>query len=482
MLARNKVDSIVFSILFTLLSSPLFAQLQFDAHLLPQTEIGSLRILDLEVLDVNGNEKDDFAATYYGVENKVILFENNGNNEVLAHLISDSIDRAHQIRAFYYDQNSLVDFMVLSGFYDKSIDVLINNGQNRFSQLSYISSGYTGLDLSLGDLDGDGDQDIIGSAWGDLYWYKNNGTNPATQHRLPYPTIESTHNIYLADLNNDSTLDILSFTTTMFGNSIVWSPNDGSGNFSNLPILPNSPISPNSMVVNDLDSDTDQDIIMPTYRLLTWLRNDGNENFLLDTLLYKDGYQFYSVVAGDYSGNGLADIIAPGYYIPSSSQFLFILEQTQPDSFLVNSFPMPTGQISRVKSIQFDNDSDTDLLLYDETSVYWLENLGVITGISDWPLTFAPESFKLENAYPNPFNPTTNISYRLKHSMHISLKVYDIQGKLVRVLYDGRQSSGEYIKKWDGTDYQGNPAGSGVYIVSLQSGVHEDARKVFLVR
>ena len=67
----------------------------------------------------------------------------------------------------------------------------------------------------------------------------------------------------------------------------------------------------------------------------------------------------------------------------------------------------------------------------------------VITGIPEAP-PIAVEEYKLLNNYPNPFNPSTIIPYRLKEPGYVKLYVYDIQGELVKVLVNGYQSAGYY--------------------------------------
>ena len=69
----------------------------------------------------------------------------------------------------------------------------------------------------------------------------------------------------------------------------------------------------------------------------------------------------------------------------------------------------------------------------------------------------------LFNAYPNPFNPTTTIKYTIKDRAHVSLKVYNAAGQLVRTLIDEVQAP-EEVKpvEWDGANNAGPTVSSGV--------------------
>jgi len=94
----------------------------------------------------------------------------------------------------------------------------------------------------------------------------------------------------------------------------------------------------------------------------------------------------------------------------------------------------------------------------------------------------APRTFSLSSAYPNPFNPSTTISFSLPAPGYTSLAVYDITGRKVRALVFGPMSAGEHTVTWDGKDDAGKPAASGVYISRLAAGERLAAGKMVLVR
>ena len=108
-------------------------------------------------------------------------------------------------------------------------------------------------------------------------------------------------------------------------------------------------------------------------------------------------------------------------------------------------------------------------------------SLAVETGVKD----FAPQSvhhFALMGNYPNPFNPTTTISYVLGESQRTSLEIYDILGRKVRTLVEAVQGSGEYKIQWDGSDHSGQAVPSGLYFYKLNSGDQVKIGKMTLVR
>jgi hypothetical protein len=90
--------------------------------------------------------------------------------------------------------------------------------------------------------------------------------------------------------------------------------------------------------------------------------------------------------------------------------------------------------------------------------------------------------FALESIYPNPSNPTTTISYSVPEAGPVTLRIYDVNGRLVRVLVSDSKPAGEHAATWNGRDEQGRPAASGVYFVQLESGPQSVTRKIVLLR
>ncbi len=93
-----------------------------------------------------------------------------------------------------------------------------------------------------------------------------------------------------------------------------------------------------------------------------------------------------------------------------------------------------------------------------------------------------PEDFELRQNYPNPFNPSTTIAYRLARNSDVSLKIYDLSGRLVRTLVQGRQQAGYRQIQWDGRDEHGQNVSSGSYIYKLRAGNISISRRMLLLK
>jgi PKD repeat protein len=93
-----------------------------------------------------------------------------------------------------------------------------------------------------------------------------------------------------------------------------------------------------------------------------------------------------------------------------------------------------------------------------------------------------PDDYKLLQNYPNPFNPVTVIEYTLPSRAHVRLEIFDITGRMVRVLEDGSRAEGMHHVIWDGRDANDQPLASGVYFYRLTAPEYRLTRKMVLLR
>ena len=93
-----------------------------------------------------------------------------------------------------------------------------------------------------------------------------------------------------------------------------------------------------------------------------------------------------------------------------------------------------------------------------------------------------PYKFQLDTAYPNPFNPTTVISYKVPVGMQFTIGIFDITGKLVKTLISGKQSVGQGIVRWDGHNDDQVILPSGVYFYQMLSADYTVTRKIIFLK
>jgi len=92
-------------------------------------------------------------------------------------------------------------------------------------------------------------------------------------------------------------------------------------------------------------------------------------------------------------------------------------------------------------------------------------------------------TFKLHQNVPNPFNPVTEISFRIPDGgADVSLRIYDVSGRMIRTLADGPEPAGTRTFRWDGTDDAGNPVASGTYFYQVATPSYSETKKMLLLK
>jgi flagellar hook assembly protein FlgD len=90
--------------------------------------------------------------------------------------------------------------------------------------------------------------------------------------------------------------------------------------------------------------------------------------------------------------------------------------------------------------------------------------------------------FSLGDAYPNPFNPETEISFSLPERSQVSLVIYNILGEKVKILVDQSMEAEVHTVRWNGKDEAGNSVASGIYFYQLTAGDLSLAKKMVLTK
>ncbi len=97
-----------------------------------------------------------------------------------------------------------------------------------------------------------------------------------------------------------------------------------------------------------------------------------------------------------------------------------------------------------------------------------------------------PETFQLVKVFPNPFNPVTNISFTLPNSetleQFVSIKIFDLTGKMVKEIFKGKMKNGEYKIQWDGTNNLDNHVGAGVYLLTVNTNSFSYSEKLLYLK
>ena len=189
-----------------------------------------------------------------------------------------------------------------------------NLGNGKFSSpIVFTRSQNEVTSLGSGDMDGDGDLDVVVGSRDDdkIAWYENFGNGNFSAEQLILTTGEYTSSLHLGDLDNDGDLDIL--TCIPIDNKVIWFENFGNGAFSNENLISTLLDTPRSVYSSDFDGDGDEDVVSTLDQKIVWYENFGNGTFSSQNIITTNAINPRQVSAFDVDGDGDNDIIHSAY-------------------------------------------------------------------------------------------------------------------------------------------------------------------------
>ncbi len=371
---------------------------------------------------------------------------------------------------------------------------------------------------ALADLDGDDQLEVlITTRHSDgtpdaLHAVRLDGTEPAGWPYVFGVWAPSNTSPAVADLNNDGILEIVVISENdylhvidEFGDPVAPYP---------LPLVAtgiDAGIATPSPALGDLDEDGRLDIvaveILDKHNGLVHVFDlDGNE--LPGWPREVEGNSESSPIVGDVSGDGVPDVIfGIGGGSDTGPNRIYGFRASGHDLY---GFPIATvGPVRATPALaDLGGDGDVDLVYagwdlsidvweldkpYNPMAMPWPTFQGNVsrTGVfgmedpdtgTDEPVI--PLRLDLAQNAPNPFNPVTSIAFTLPDSYdgRVELVVYDLLGRRVRTLVDGRLVAGRHVATWRGRDDAGRAAASGVYLYRLLTDDGERRGRMTLVR
>jgi hypothetical protein len=153
-------------------------------------------------------------------------------------------------------------------------------------------------------------------------------------------------------------------------------------------------------------------------------------------------------------------------------------------------FPNGNGALAKISfTTEKPNEISSALLANVIITNKNADSLSVAINNLDWsnkPIIIAnkneSKSFAYSQNFPNPFNPSTIITYRLNKPAQVRLSVYDITGREVNRLVDRYQSVGDYNISWDSNDKNGQKMASGMYFARLNVDNESVTRKMVMTK
>jgi hypothetical protein len=207
---------------------------------------------------------------------------------------------------------------------------------------------------------------------------------------------------------------------------------------------------------------------------------------------YRTGWKFYMDpnTYFDYQKKGLEYINAYGTVtIPYGTYdcLRFILWDTLISTMYYNNNPLYTDTATRIghQFVAEDYSGVVCVFSYEDETYPYFTNAQVLerltyfaAGVEETRET----GIRLFPCYPNPFKDRVNFMYRLEGPAHVSMAIYDAQGKMVREVISGIYGPGAHSFVWDGSDRNGIELPEGVYFYDLRIGAQSHSGKLLLVK
>jgi len=226
--------------------------------------------------------------------------------------ISLAADGAISVTVGDLDGDGDLDILSASSLDDR-IAWYKNDGSGKFgSQQTITTSANYAHRVTTADLDGDGDIDVISASSVDdrIAWYENDGSGNFGPQQTVTTAADLAYNVIATDLDGDGDIDIVS--ASAFDGLLAWYENDGSGNFGTLQTITTLAPGARSVFNADLDNDGDIDLLSASSddNRIAWYENDGLGNFGVQQTITTLAHKAFSVKAADLDDDGDMDVIA----------------------------------------------------------------------------------------------------------------------------------------------------------------------------
>ncbi len=413
-------------------------------------------LVSVKIADINGN--DDHLDFIIGTEDGVYAYMNAGNESFSQSVIDDELSNVTGLSIGDIDGDN-VDDLAVSCSGNNAIYWYENNSSFpsvSFNKNTLVSSYSYASAVEIGDINLDGNNDIVGSAgWEDnvSYWL-NDGTGTFGSENVIFDTVNYVRNITIADLAGDSKPEVI--TASLNDDRIMYFDN----NSWNEHYITHTLASVDQVVSFDINQDGNQDIIVNSYDdyKLSYYLNNGNASFSEQIILSLNKYYAHSLTNGDLNNDGFQDIVIGGYY--NSRLVYFLGNGTDFDNEIL--IDDNARYLMRPDIADFNNDGQLDIIgalryrdqivLYVNDSLNFLKD--TVTLLSQSPMFV--KAVDLNNDGKQDFITYGEDDHRLVYFLNISYDSTSVQFSDTASLIDDSYAGVGTVacKDLDGNGYQ----------------------------
>jgi hypothetical protein len=464
-------------------AQPLFATpVHYPVGLQPQ---------DVASGDLNQDDYVDLVVVNEASSNASVLLNNgNGTFQPAVPYLVGNAPLAVTIAKINNDQHPDA---VVTNSGSASVSVLINNGDGTFAPAVNYPVGAEPWGVLAKDLNGDNyiDVAVVNRGSGTFSVLLNDGDGT-----LSLSGSYSASGAYInptwltgADFDDDQDVDIAvvkNYRNLYFTQGYVQIfANDGNGNYPSSRVITLG-LRTTTPMAADLDGDEDIDLAVSGFvgssNKLSVLLNDGAGNFA-DPVAHSSAGSGRAICADLDCDNDFDVAISRENY--GDASFAVILNNG--DATFAGAFTVYVGPDARgLTAGDFDRDCDLDIavaIMGDNSVAVTMNTTDPTTGVGDYGTPAVVAGYRLHPNYPNPFNPTTTLAYSLPSAARVELSIYDLAGRLVKILVGGEeQGAGSHSVVWRGKDDAGRAMPSGTYFYRLEAGGYTETRRMTLVR
>lgn len=387
-------------------------------------------VTEINLADVDNDGDLDIVSSSAN-DDTIAWFENDGdpvNPFFTKNTITLTANVATSVVVADLDNDGDLD-VVSSSSQDDTVAWYENDGNAdpTFTKIIITTTADWAFIVAVGDLDNDGDLDIISGSQSDqtLAWFENDGaTDPSFSQNVISTTVSGIHDVSMGDLDNDGDLDIL--VATQYDNTVSWYENNGATHPSFIKnIITTNAMTVKSVSLGDLDNDGDLDVLSTSTadNTIAWYENDGATNPIFTKIVISSTVSdLLTVNVGDVDGDGDLDVLVANVNTFDYYENDGALNPTFAKILITSN----SNSTSSIVGGDVDNDGDLDIVVgkfSDRISWYEAYDSTLSTVIPS-----IGESFAI---YPNPVKDKLMIQSNSDSSIQ-SIAIYDLSGRLVQ--------------------------------------------------